>query len=124
MKGRDYRGNTCSKCGEIIPDKLKKKYCQLCANAYQREWRKQNPLTEEQKFKAIVRSKTKMRIRRGLLIPYPCEVCSENKVEAHHPDYNKPYDVRWLCFKHHREFHKQQRLNEQQNFKENAGDGE
>jgi peptidoglycan L-alanyl-D-glutamate endopeptidase CwlK len=53
-----------------------------------------------------------MRIKRGLLIPYPCEVCGKKKVEAHHDDYNKPYDIRWLCFKHHREYHKEIRRKE------------
>ena len=28
-------------------------------------------------------------------------------VEAHHDDYFKPLDVRWLCFRHHRELHGQ-----------------
>lgn len=35
----------------------------------------------------------------------PCEICGA-KAEAHHEDYNKPLEVRWLCFKHHREWHK------------------
>lgn len=35
----------------------------------------------------------------------PCEICGA-KAEAHHDDYEKPLEVRWLCFKHHREWHK------------------
>jgi hypothetical protein len=34
-----------------------------------------------------------------------CEICGK-KAEAHHDDYGKPLEVRWLCFKHHREWHK------------------
>jgi hypothetical protein len=41
-------------------------------------------------------------IRDGRLIREPCEICGE-KAEAHHPDYQKPLEIRWLCFKHHRE---------------------
>ena len=37
----------------------------------------------------------------------PCEVCGIAKVQAHHDDYDKPLDVRWLCFQHHRELHGQ-----------------
>ena len=35
----------------------------------------------------------------------PCEICGA-KAEAHHDDYDKPLEVRWLCFSHHREWHK------------------
>jgi len=36
----------------------------------------------------------------------PCEICGLIKTEAHHDDYDKPLEIRWLCFKHHREWHK------------------
>ena len=35
----------------------------------------------------------------------PCEICGK-KAEAHHDDYDKPLEVRWLCFEHHREWHR------------------
>lgn len=47
-----------------------------------------------------------MRVKRGTLKKGPCEVCGAVEVEAHHDDYNMPGDVRWLCFTHHREWHK------------------
>jgi len=34
-----------------------------------------------------------------------CEVCGEDRTHAHHDDYNKPLNVRWLCAAHHRQWH-------------------
>lgn len=62
-------------------------------------WRKRNPK------KVWAHVATKSAIRRGLLIPAPCEVCGEAKTEAHHPDYDRPLLVQWLCRKHHRAVH-------------------
>jgi len=31
----------------------------------------------------------------------PCEICGCEKSEAHHDDYSRPLDVRWLCRVHH-----------------------
>jgi hypothetical protein len=38
--------------------------------------------------------------------PLPCFVCGE-KAEAHHPDYDRPLDVIWLCPSHHKQIHSQ-----------------
>ncbi|HMH11463.1 MAG TPA: hypothetical protein VK553_12170 [Candidatus Nitrosopolaris rasttigaisensis] len=100
------RSNKCSKCKEV-KETESKRYCRKCHAAYVREWRKNHSLNEEQRFKNNVRRKTNMRILRGKLKKLPCQVCgTSEKVEAHHHDYNKTYDVRWLCFTHHREHHK------------------
>lgn len=47
------------------------------------------------------RSITQRAIKEGKLVPQPCEVCGSPLTEAHHTDYNKPLDVRWLCKQHH-----------------------
>lgn len=44
-------------------------------------------------------------IASGSMIKRPCEICGEAKVDAHHDDYSKPLEVRWLCRKHHNELH-------------------
>ncbi len=45
-------------------------------------------------------------IRDGRLLKEVCEDCGNTKVHAHHDDYSKPLDVRWLCDIHHNEWHK------------------
>ena len=41
-------------------------------------------------------------VRDGRLTKQPCDVCGVLKVEAHHEDYSKPLEVRWLCNMHHK----------------------
>lgn len=40
-------------------------------------------------------------VKSGRLERRPCEECGAEKVHAHHDDYAKPLDVRWLCPYHH-----------------------
>ena len=44
-------------------------------------------------------------IKAGKLLKGVCEVCKKKEVEAHHDDYYRPLEVRWLCRKHHLEVH-------------------
>lgn len=45
-------------------------------------------------------------IKNGSLVRQPCEVCGADRVDAHHDDYSKPLQVRWLCRGHHLQFHR------------------
>lgn len=63
-------------------------------------WRERNP--EKRKAHIAVGNA----IRDGKLKKQPCEVCDTTEnIEAHHDDYSKPLDVRWLCVTHHAEHH-------------------
>jgi hypothetical protein len=39
-------------------------------------------------------------VRRGDVARWPCQVCGE-KAEMHHPTYDQPLNVVWLCHQHH-----------------------
>lgn len=44
-------------------------------------------------------------VKDGILAKKPCEICGKENSEAHHPDYGKPLEVKWLCSSHHRKEH-------------------
>jgi hypothetical protein len=74
-----------------------------------REWqRKQSArMRIKHKEKRTCHSRFWNKFRQGLIEKTPCEVCgATERVEAHHSDYNKPFDVMWLCSKHHKEWHR------------------
>ncbi len=72
---------------------------QECLIRRQRRYRNDNPV------KTAARAAVNRSVRSGALKKKPCEVCGAAKVDAHHDDYTKPLDVRWLCRKHHLELH-------------------
>jgi DNA-binding PadR family transcriptional regulator len=63
-------------------------------------WRKRNPI------KKAASTAVNNAVRDGRLTRQPCEICGKDKAHAHHDDYSKPLDVRWLCTTHHMEWHK------------------
>jgi len=70
-----------------------------------RAWRVGRPLTPEQRRKSNARTYIRVYVRRGKLERRPCEHCGR-AAQAHHGDYSKPLDVRWLCRAHHLALHR------------------
>jgi len=58
--------------------------------------------------KAIARHAIQNAIRDGKIMrPTTCSVCGcVRKVESHHPDYTKPFEVVWVCRPCHRDIHR------------------
>lgn len=123
---KDHPVRPCTKCGvpTVFAPTLKGRrnrdsMCKPCKAAWEREWRKSSPTIrarelarwharksdpkEMEKLKA--RKATRRAISDGSLTKGPCEVCGRAIAEAHHDDYGKPLDVRWLCPHHHRQHH-------------------
>lgn len=67
-----------------------------------KKWSLRNP--EKRKAMGIANEA----INSGKLRRQPCVVCG-NKAQAHHEDYSKPLEVKWLCAKHHAELHMEKR---------------
>jgi hypothetical protein len=63
------------------------------------KWFKENP--EKNKAYHIINEA----IRTGKLKRLPCQICKSPKSHAHHDNYKKPLDVKWLCPQHHKDYH-------------------
>ena len=93
----------CPTCGDT--HNRSHRYCLACHAAYMREWRKTNKLTPDQRKKDNCRSYAGVYKRRGKLIQEPCKRCGNENTEMHHPDYDEPLIVEWLCRECHLEEH-------------------
>ena len=68
---------------------------------YLKELRKKHP----RKYKAQTMISNAIRDKK--LLKEPCEICGTRKrIEAHHDDYAKPLNLRWLCSSHHKQWHR------------------
>jgi len=90
-----------SEKGKAVRRKAGRKYSASAGGrARKRAWLSK----EEVKRKIWVRHLVQLAIKQGKLVPQGCSVCGV-KAEAHHEDYERPLDVRWLCKSHHLEYH-------------------
>lgn len=108
--------------------------CRICSSKRDRRWQRDNrektaesskrwSSKNKEKVNAIAMRKRKNNperyavynivnnaIRSGKLIRQSCEECGNaDKIQAHHDDYLKPLDVRWLCQSCHTDVHRKHR---------------
>jgi ribosomal protein S27AE len=125
----DYYGNTRSPLG--IKSECKKCHCATSirtrdkdrAADKSREYMRRAKVKDPEKFRARdreasrkrkrtvqveARSQLNLAVRRGVVVkPAVCSNCGEaKKLVAHHDDYSKPLDVRWLCYICHGQEHR------------------
>lgn len=99
-KAKDKWGKTRDRTGSQQAAETWKLYYENNKGKLQEYDRRQDPK------KRSARNKLNAAIRNNQITRQPCEVCGKEKVDAHHDDYDKPLEVRWLCRTHHSRLHK------------------
>ena len=115
---------TCTKCGRELPLSEFHRYnrrnethysqCRDCKADYKRknkdklliaQYKRRRNLTDEDRQKRKAWNALHYILRKGGIIkPQVCEVCgSTENIQGHHKDYNKLFDVMWVCQKCHAE---------------------
>lgn len=94
-------------CGN--PRREGQRYCKDCHASYMRLWRHYHPPNEEQRKKNNCVSYANVYLRRGKIQRQPCATCGDPTSQMHHPDYDKPLLVVWLCRKCHLQLHAEKR---------------
>jgi hypothetical protein len=112
---RSHSGHVsrCKSCTKVIQQKQYEKRADK-ERAYRAKYLANNPEKVKQKheryrrenpIKVAAQEMVIHAIRRGEIKRLPCEVCGNEKTHGHHDDYAKPLEVRFLCAKHHYQWH-------------------
>lgn len=104
----------CKECGEKFDRPYhrfhdgRNTFCSRpCASRYNVTHATKLPVCENKTKQVRTNGLINMRIQRGTLQkPVCCESCKqEKKLDAHHPDYNFPDQIKWVCRSCHMKKH-------------------
>ena len=103
--------NKCKECTKIDVDEHRSKNIEKI-RAYDRERGHRQGYEYTKEYRERYPNKCRAHrlvsnaIKSKRLYKLPCEVCrTTEKIHAHHDDYAKPLNVRWLCSAHHSQWH-------------------
>lgn len=114
---KDNNLRKCYKCKEIKPleefTKNRKRpqgyqcLCKECQHKYYKEWYKKNGRNRNKKAQKAEWEVNKAKKNGTLIVPEKCELCGKSgDIRAHHPNYNKPLEIIWVCRSCHRNLHR------------------
>lgn len=98
------QNKTCCSCDvemNVFSISAHESYCRAC-------WAKSMRDTYDSpigKKKQDARTKARRYLLKGIIIKENCRLCGSDNAQMHHPDYNKPTDVAWLCAPCHNQYH-------------------
>lgn len=87
---------------------------QIAYRTYQKQWQSKNrdkicTVAKKQRIKNPIATAARIKfnnaIRDGKIKRLPCIICQSPNSQGHHTDYSKPFEVIWLCRKHHERLH-------------------
>lgn len=109
-KCREYRSKNRDKYRNIVKEWYKTEAGQAYLKSEKRALTKKIS-SKKTKLKYPERDKARRKLRdavkAGKIKRLPCEVCSTTiDIQAHHTDYSRPFDVKWLCRSHHMMLHR------------------
>lgn len=102
------KSRQCAECVRIRSRKKRARIYQQSDRGKELKRIRQNKDYKENKHKHTAKRLVSYLIKIGKLKREPCEVCGETRSFGHHPDYDKPAEVVWLCQKHHSKVHRKQ----------------